>query len=490
MRRIGAGVFALVLVLYAALLPIGLSQWDPGEMQTVPFILGIPHAPGFPLYVLTGWLWSHAIPLGDVATRMTVLSAVCGAAAAYLAYRTAFELSGSLAAAILAAALFALAPVVVVHVTRAGVEPMMTLLIALAVFAALRFSRGGSPRALIVAGAASGLALAVHTLAIWFLPGIALLLARRSAAVPRRAIAAAAAAFLIGPLFYLYLPLRSAMIARTGYDPTVALGLIPGAQGLIDNDHPAAWGGFVRHVTGAQFGAGDALVAPLLLASYPAYLDRWWEILCAPAGIVSGALAIAGCAALIARRPQAGIALALIGFLAIPFSLRYGALQDAAKYYVVAVWVGAILAAVGVRELIEIGRTAAQRRTLVFALAAAAMFGMAHVIAADPGTYGGRHQVDGRTVVSGVIAATPPDAIVVAAWTYATPLAYAQYVEGSFGNRQVITDDAPPELIGRWVRARPVYLIPFDERSKPGALELAEVPGSWPRIYRVLPPSP
>jgi hypothetical protein len=484
------GVFALVLVLYGVLLPIGLSQWDPGEMQTVPFILGIPHAPGFPLYVLAGWLWSHAIPLGDVATRMTVLSAVCGAAAAYLAYRAAFELSGSLAAAILAAALFALAPIVVVHVTRAGVEPMMTLLIALAVFSALRFSRTGSPRALIVASGACGLALAVHTLAIWFLPGITLLLAQRLAPVPRRAIVTAAAAFLVGPLTYLYLPVRSAIIARGGLDPTVGLGMIPGVQGLIDNDHPAAWDGFVRHVTGAQYGAGNALVAPLLLGAYPSYLDRWWEILCAPAGIVSGALAVAGLAALIARRPQTGIALALVGFLAIPFSLRYGVLQDAAKYYVVAVWIAAVLAALGARALVEIGRSAVQRRTVALALAAAATFGVAHVIAADPGTYGGRHRVDGRNVVSGVIAATPPDAIVVAAWTYATPLAYAQYVEGSFGNRQVITDDAPRELVGRWVRERPVYVIPFDEGSKPASLELAEVPGSWPRIYRVLPPSP
>lgn len=72
MRAAGAGVFALALLLYAALLPIGLAQWDPGEMQTVPFILGIPHAPGFPLYVLAGWLWSHLVPFGEVATRMTV----------------------------------------------------------------------------------------------------------------------------------------------------------------------------------------------------------------------------------------------------------------------------------------------------------------------------------------------------------------------------------------------------------------------------------
>jgi hypothetical protein len=144
-RFAGAGVFALALLLYAALMPLGLAQWDTGEMQTVPYILGIAHPPGFPLYVLIGWLWSHALPLGDVASRLTGLSAVCGAAAAYLAYRAARELDAPPAAGLLAGALFALAPLVVRHVTRAGVEPLLVLCVGLAVVAGLRFARRGSP---------------------------------------------------------------------------------------------------------------------------------------------------------------------------------------------------------------------------------------------------------------------------------------------------------------------------------------------------------
>lgn len=486
-RFAGAAVFALALLLYAALVPLGLAQWDTGEMQTVPYILGIAHPPGFPLYVLLGWVWSHALPFGEVATRLTLLSALCGAGAAYLAYRAARELEAPPAAALASGALFALAPLVVQHVTRAGVEPLLALCAGLAVCAGLRFERTGSPRALAVAALGAGLTLAVHTLAIWFLPGLALLLARRG--IARRDLRAAAGAFLVGPLLYAYLPLRSAVVGRLGLDPTVALGFAPGAQAFWDYDHPASWAGFVRHVSGAQFGASEALGAPFVLAAYPSYLGRWWEILAQPAGALGGGLALLGLAMLVARRPRAGLALALIGFLAIPFSLRYGVLQDAAKYYLVAVWAGAVGAGAGASALVELGRDALARRGLAYALGAGLVFAAAQVVAGDPATYGRRHQVDGAAVVRGVVAGTPPGAIVIAAWTYSTPLAYAEYVEHGLGGRQVVNDEAPRELIAGWLRAgRPVYVLPYAPSDRIlGELKLEAVPGTAPALYRARP---
>jgi 4-amino-4-deoxy-L-arabinose transferase-like glycosyltransferase len=483
-RLAGAAVFGLALLLYAALMPLGLAQWDTGEMQTVPYILGIAHPPGFPLYVLLGWAWSHAVPFGEVATRLTLLSALCGAGAAYLAYRAARELEAPPAAALLSGALFALAPLVVQHVTRAGVEPLLALCVGLAVCAGLRFERTGSPRALAAAALAAGLALAVHTLAIWFLPGIAVLLVRPG--VTRRAALGAAGAFLIGPLLYAYLPLRSAVVGRLGLDPTVALGFAPGAQAFWDYDHPAGWAGFVRHVSGAQFGASDALGAPFVLAAYPGYLGRWWEILAQPAGALGGALALLGLAMLAARRPRLGLALALVGFLAIPFSLRYGVLQDAAKYYLVAVWAGAVAAAVGARALVELGREPLARRGLAYALGAGLVFAAAQVVGANPGAYGPRYQADGAAIVRGVVAGTPPGAIVIAAWTYSTPLAYAEYVEHSLGGRQVVNDEASRAMVEGWLRAgRPVYVLPYAPSDRIlGELRLTAVPGTTPALYR------
>ena len=107
-------------------------------------------------------------------------------------------------------------------------------------------------------------------------------------------------------------------------------------------------------------------------------------------------------------------------------------------------------------------------------------------MAGDPATYGGRHGVDGAAVVRGVVAATPPGAIVIAAWTYSTPLAYAEYVEHALGGRQVVNDEAPPALVAAWLRAgRPVYVLPYAPSDRIlSELKLDALPGTSPALYR------
>jgi hypothetical protein len=61
---------------------------DSGDLAAAVISLGIPHPPGYPTYVLLGWLWT-ALPLGgDVAYRLNVLSAVGAALAAGCAAAT------------------------------------------------------------------------------------------------------------------------------------------------------------------------------------------------------------------------------------------------------------------------------------------------------------------------------------------------------------------------------------------------------------------
>jgi hypothetical protein len=57
---------------------------DSGDLATAVAVLGIPHPPGYPAYVLLGRAWT-LLPLGgDVAFRLNVLSAACAALAAAL----------------------------------------------------------------------------------------------------------------------------------------------------------------------------------------------------------------------------------------------------------------------------------------------------------------------------------------------------------------------------------------------------------------------
>jgi hypothetical protein len=61
---------------------------DSGEFQFVPYIAGIAHPTGYPLYTMLGWLWSHVLPFGEVAYRMNLFSALWAAIAVTLLYMT------------------------------------------------------------------------------------------------------------------------------------------------------------------------------------------------------------------------------------------------------------------------------------------------------------------------------------------------------------------------------------------------------------------
>jgi hypothetical protein len=70
-----------VLALYVATLAPTTAMWDASEYITAAYILGIPHPPGNPLFVLLGRVAS-LLPVGSVAYRVNLLAAVCSAAAA------------------------------------------------------------------------------------------------------------------------------------------------------------------------------------------------------------------------------------------------------------------------------------------------------------------------------------------------------------------------------------------------------------------------
>jgi hypothetical protein len=94
--------------------------------------------------------------------------------------------------------------------------------------------------------------------------------------------------------------------------------------------------------------------------------------------------------------------------------------------------------------------------------------------------YSGRYAFErpsdhfGRTYVADVILSTPDDAIIVAPWVYATPLAYIAYAKRSFGKRILVPFDvvsAEPYL-STWLASRPVYAV--SEGRPPAAIRSTE----------------
>ncbi|HEX9754207.1 MAG TPA: DUF2723 domain-containing protein [Gemmatimonadales bacterium] len=93
--RAAVAVFVLVLAGYTATLAPSVTFWDAGEFIAAAKILGIPHPPGTPLFVMLAHVWALLVPLGEYAWRTNLMSAAFGAAGAALWFLVAHDALGS-----------------------------------------------------------------------------------------------------------------------------------------------------------------------------------------------------------------------------------------------------------------------------------------------------------------------------------------------------------------------------------------------------------
>ena len=80
--RLAGVATAMVLAGYVISLAPSVTFWDAGEFIATARILGIPHPPGTPLFVLIAHVWGALLPFGEYAARLNLLSALfsaCGA---------------------------------------------------------------------------------------------------------------------------------------------------------------------------------------------------------------------------------------------------------------------------------------------------------------------------------------------------------------------------------------------------------------------------
>jgi len=109
-------VALLVLLGYVITLAPTVTLWDAGEFITAAKVLGVPHPPGTPLFVLMGNVWARLVAVGGYAWRLNLMSACFSAAGAGCLFLVAqrlldgevawLRLTGAASAAILSAFTF------------------------------------------------------------------------------------------------------------------------------------------------------------------------------------------------------------------------------------------------------------------------------------------------------------------------------------------------------------------------------------------------
>ncbi len=456
--------------------------WDVGEMQTVPYILGIAHPTGFPAFTLSAWAFTHLVPFGTVAWRTTLFCALAMSATAWVIYRLVREETGNALAGLFSAWLFAFTDLAWGLGTRTDVHALSMLLLTLTLFLVLRWTRSLRPRDLLAAAVLWGLAIATHPIAALAGVGLFVIVLSRWDVVGGRVLALSIVSCLtITVALYAYLPLRSAQVYRERRDPTLSLGLPPGKP-FWDYDHPSTRAGFVQLVSGSDFTVGDGLAAIFLPRTYLRHGGRYVAALAdnfTPAGAL---LAFAAAVFFVLRERPRAIGFLVAGLIPVPFALGYPPEADVSRYFLPSFGVAAALAGIGAAAFFR-GRS----RYVTLGVLAGLLI-VALEISAHRARFEQRFDPGAVTYIDYVIAHTQPNAIILAPWIYATPLAYAAYVEQRTADRIIetawLSDDVA--RVPAWIARRPIYVVYLPWGDLPPGFQLVNL-GGYPPLYRLVP---
>ncbi len=299
---VGVGLILAALGLYVSTLAPTVLEADAGEFQFVPWLPGIAHPTGYPLYILLGWLWTHLLPVGEVAWRMNLLSALFAALAVGLTYAIAQNLLDTtlpdtpVPARVIAAALAA-ATLAVTHTfwsqaIIAEVYTLHTLLVAGILWIALRHRRNQKDKPTKWSGKllafAFGLGLTHHITTILLSPALLLFLWVTQPPSERKIVdfrkvksfIMCGLISLIPLLLYLYLPLVAPLT------PYTSLSLSDTQTLTLYNNSVQ---GFFRHISGTVF-AGELRPAAIGMERF----ILTWQLLRQQVGWVGAIVAISG----------------------------------------------------------------------------------------------------------------------------------------------------------------------------------------------------
>src|SRR5829696_1706257 len=223
-----AAVVVVALAVYVATLMPGQAFDDWGEMQTVPHVLGVAHPTGYPTYIVTAWLF-ELLPLGTVAWRANLLSAVCVAVA--LGAETAIGQRLGVRPWLAALAALATGAIATVWASAvvAEVNPLHVALMALLIHRSLVWAENRRARDLGIGGMLVGLALGNHLLTLFVAPffvAYALWAGRQTLRAHPGWLVLPITGTAIGAAVYLYIPVAAVLEPPLSYNHPVTIDAV------------------------------------------------------------------------------------------------------------------------------------------------------------------------------------------------------------------------------------------------------------------------
>jgi len=193
-RIIASVAFLISFVIYIMTMAPTASFWDCGEFIATSYIMGVPHPPGSPLYLLLGNVFSQIPTFSDVGARVNLMSPLVSAFSVMFLYLITVylieEFRGITAkysdalinfgSALVGALTFAFTDSQWFNAVEAEVYAMSTFFTGIVVWLILVWARKegtkGNVRYIIIIAYMFGIATGIHLLNLLALPLIALII--------------------------------------------------------------------------------------------------------------------------------------------------------------------------------------------------------------------------------------------------------------------------------------------------------------------------
>ncbi len=267
----GAAAIAatLVFLLYASTLAHSTAMWDTSEYIAAAYVLGIPHPPGNPFFVLLGHVFTLLPIAPTIAQRVNVMAALTSAASAGIWFLVAervlagwlssrwLRMVGASAAVLIGATTFTVWDQSIVN---EKVYTISLLFFAIVAWLMVRWSDDPhGPRAdklLILSAFLVGLGYTNHPAGFLVIPavGVAILARRPRVLLDRRLIVRCAAALALGLTPFLFEPIRAAQFPALNEGETTACESHLALSCTLDHE---TWRRVAAHITREQYGPHD-----------------------------------------------------------------------------------------------------------------------------------------------------------------------------------------------------------------------------------------
>ena len=451
---IACSLFVLALLVYVPMLAPGPLGGDAGEFQTAAKVWGLPHPTGYPLYMLLLKLWA-LLPVGTVAFRANLLSAVVAAATVSLLFVLLEMVTRQTLGAVIGALTLAASPLFWSQALITSKYTLNAFLITVVLVAAVYWAQKPQRQRLCLLVLAYGLSLTHHRTMILFAPG------------------------LIGYLLWVD---PGIWRSRRNWSALLCIGLPLGVYALLplirafgqplSNWWPSTPGEWLAYFT-ARGHLGDEVAAVTPLAERLAFYGR---TLLAQFTIPGLILSAAGWVWLVRRQPPLAFLLSVSWLLHGISSMAYYLDPRNQAFFLPSFLLIALALGMGAGALLHWLRTrprTSPRATRVLVIATSLILGLlpVYLFLHNEAELRQRHHQDhaltvwrqelqlgqrARRLAETGLSRVAPDGIVIGDWEQITPLHYYQWVEGWRPDVQIVYPIERLEEVS--ASGRPLYL--------------------------------